>query len=307
MDKKAQFTTSNVDGCSSNAFRVYKLDNTRIHTVEDVHKFRFGASRRGKVCVQLLDSRSRNARSDEEASRVAGIWLNAIKGMPMWSPMVRTPPPSGLCMRADAHAEGNSLGIGGWAGFPDEAWNRSTFRWFSLQFNVADFPPDWNIEAACLGDKGRIEGHRIIAGLETLAQTVLLVMARDFLANSCGPCFLPMESDNAPTVGAVNTIFSNKWPLAHFVLNFHHWSIQCSFQAEATHVKGVDNDYADELSRLDSMHEILRPGWGKPNHFKFDLQEVLSPSICTLHPAGALERAPPRLKKFTSWLNEQHV
>ena len=167
-----------MDGRSSKSFRIYKLDNTQIRTIEDVKNFRSGASRRGKVCVQLLDSRSKHVRSDEEASRVAGIWLNAIKGMPIWAPMVRTHPPSGLCMRADAHAEGNSLGIGGWAGFPDETWNRKAFRWFSLQFNVSDFPPAWNIEANCLGDRGRIEGHRIIAGLETLAQTVLLIMTR---------------------------------------------------------------------------------------------------------------------------------
>ena len=132
LDLKFQYTLSNTDGCSSKTFRIYKLDNTRVHSLEDVKNFRFGASRRGKVLVQLLDPRGQNVRSDEEASRVAGIWLNAIKGMPMWAPMVRTRPPPGLCMRADAHAEGNSLGIGGWAGFPDETWNRNHFRWFFL-------------------------------------------------------------------------------------------------------------------------------------------------------------------------------
>ena len=103
-------------------------------------------------------------------------------------------------------------------------------------------------------------------------------MARDFLANSCGPCYLPMESDNAPTVGAVNKIFSNKWPLAHFVLNFHHWSIQCNFQAEVSHVKGVDNDYADELSRVELTSELIRRGWNAERQFQFQLQDILCPS-----------------------------
>ena len=61
-----------------------------------------------------------------------------------------------------------------------------------------------------------MEGHRIISGLETLAQTVPLIMARDVLANRCGPCFLPMESDNLGTVGTVNNMFSTKWPMAYF-------------------------------------------------------------------------------------------
>ena len=208
-------------------------------------------------------------------------------------------------MRADAHAEGDSLGIGGWAGFPDETWDRSNFRWYSLQFNTSVFPKEWNIPEACVGTSGQIEGHRIIAGLETLAQTVLLVMARDLLANCCGPCYLPVESDNAPTVGALNKIFSNKWPLAHFVLNFHQWAIRCNFQAEVSHVKGIDNDYADELSRETSVESLLSKGWRESHEFKFDLQEVLKPRSGKLFPDGAEERAPPRLRRFTSWLNGQ--
>ena len=108
-------------------------------------------------------------------------------------------------------------------------------------------------------------------------------------------------------MGALNKIFSNKWPPAHFVLNFHQWSIQCNFQAEAIHVKGVDNDYADELSRIPSMEELYQRGWREENHFQCNLQEILKPERGRLYPAGALDRAPPRLRKFTSWLDEQNV
>ena len=65
---------------------------------------------------------------------------------------------------------------------------------------------------------------------------------------------------NDPTVGAVNKIFSINWPQAHFVLNVHHWSIQRNFRAEVSHVKR-DNNYADELSRRESMSELIRRGW----------------------------------------------
>jgi hypothetical protein len=112
---------------------------------------------------------------------------------------------------------------------------------------------------------------------------------------------------NDPTVGAVNKIFSNNWPLAHFVLNVHHWSIQCNFQAEVSHVKGVDNDYADELSRRESTSELIRRGWNAEKQFQFQLQEILCPSRGKLFPAGAAERAPPRLAEFTSWPEEQSL
>jgi hypothetical protein len=211
MNETCSYISRNTDGAVQKSLKLYKLDNTYIKSLQDVKDFRFGASRRGMARVLLLDPRGRNVRADEEASRVAGIWLSAIQGMPMWSPMVRLPPPEGLCMRADAHAEGNCLGIGGWAGFPGRDWCRTELRWFSLQFTINDFPASWNLQEACTSDRtNRLEGHRIIAGLETLAQTVLLVMTRDFLAQRCGPCYLPVESDNAPTVGALNKIFSNK-------------------------------------------------------------------------------------------------
>ena len=95
--------------------------------------------------------------------------------------------------------------------------------------------------------------------------------------------------------------------MAYFILNFHHWSIQCNFQAEATHVKGIDNDYADTLSRATTIEELLQEGWQPDLQFKFSLQEVLSPKPGKLHPEGADEFAPPRLQKFTSWLNAQQT
>ena len=87
---------------------------------------------------------------------------------------------------------------------------------------------------------------------------------------------------------------------------FHHWSIQCNFQAEVSHVKGVDNDYADELRRQQA-EDLIRKGWASTKQFQFDLQEVLSPSRGKLYPPGSAERAPPRLRKLTSWLEEQNL
>ena len=180
-------------------------------------------------------------------------------------------------------------------------------RWFSLQFGIQDLPQECEIEKACKGTSGLLEGHRIISGLETLAQTVLLIMSRDVLTNRCGPCFLPFESDNQGTVGIVNKMFSSKWPMAYLVMNFHHWSTQCNFHAEATHVKGVDNDYADELSRVAYITDLLAKGWKADKHFHFNLQDVPKPHRGKLYPPGAEARAPPLLRKSTSRPEEQII
>ena len=71
LDKKLQYTIRDIDGKCSKTFRIYKLDNTEVRTLQEVHNFRLGATRRGKVCVHILDPRSKKVRTDAEASRVA--------------------------------------------------------------------------------------------------------------------------------------------------------------------------------------------------------------------------------------------
>ena len=90
-DETCCYISRNVDGASANTLKVYKLDNTYIRCVEDIKNSSFGASMRGAVKGLLLDPRSRNVRSAEGSSRVADIWLSALQGMPMLSPMVRCP------------------------------------------------------------------------------------------------------------------------------------------------------------------------------------------------------------------------
>ena len=85
--------------------------------------------------------------------------------------------------------------------------SRSTSFWFAYQLQLDDFPKQWELPP---------EPQRAIACFETLAQTYLIVIARHLVCNTSlpiylpsGPAALPMESDNTPTVGATNKLFTN--------------------------------------------------------------------------------------------------
>ena len=108
-------------------------------------------------------------------------------------------------------------------------------------------------------------------------------MARPLVCNTSlpiclpsGPAVLPMESDNTPTVGATNKLFTNMWPLAYFMINFAYWTRMSNVQPEVTHVFGAQNEWADELSR-EGITLLLQKGWDPAKQFKISLDEVLLP------------------------------
>ncbi len=212
--------------------------------------------------------------------------------------MLRYSIPQGVTLKADAKADEHGIGIGGWLSVEAQP-SRGSAYWFAYQLKIEEFPKEWELPP---------EPQRAIACFETLAQTYLLLMARHLVCNaslpislSLGPAALPLESDNTPTVGATNKLFTNKWPLAYFVINFAYWSRMCDIQAEVTHVPGAQNDWADELSRQ-GFTLLLQKGWGPSTQFKMSLQEVLLPKRGQFFPKDCLDRVPRRVGRFQLWL-----
>ena len=104
-----------------------------------------------------------------------------------------------------------------------------------------------------------------------------------------------------PTVGAANKLFSNAWPMAHFVINFCHWAMVCNFRPHVDHTPGVDNDWADELSRKD-IDTLVSRGWDPARRFVFSLRDVLLPSRGRVFPPEAYLHGPPALRALSDWL-----
>ena len=80
--------------------------------------------------------------------------------------------------------------------------------------------------------------------------------------------------------------------------------MHCKFHAGVAHVKGVDNDYADDLDRI-PVHTFLSQGWRADLQIKFCLQDILCPERGRLFLPGSIDRAPVRLNKPKAWVNAQ--
>ena len=118
---------------------------------------------------------------------------------------------------ADAMAEGDTVGIGGWL------CNKDGLHWFS-----------------------EIWSMKYIACFETLAQLALLQMARNGLGHKCLSLAMPAGSDNTPKEAGVNKLFSTAWPISLFLRLVASLSHAHSVALLVSHVSGKKNVCADD-------------------------------------------------------------
>ena len=126
-------------------------------------------------------------------------------------------------MKAGAMADYGRAGVDGWTSMCSSP-TRADCAWFPVAFQHQDIPAELNMHR---------DLQRSVACFEMLAQTLLLLLARNHWANSSGNIYIPvpgaaavgenifMESGNAPTMGATNELFSGRWHMAYFVVNFN--------------------------------------------------------------------------------------
>ena len=131
---------------------------------------------------------------------------------------------------ADACAEDDLVGIGGWAiTSSPETWNMQDIR--------AAWP--------CLV-KPR---QRRIACFETLAQLALLQATHSHIGGGHYSFSMPSGTDNSATEASLNKLFTTSWPLQLFVQLTAFWAHAHNVLLQPTHVPGRCNDWADDLSR----------------------------------------------------------
>ena len=93
------------------------------------------------------------------------------------------------------------------------------------------------------------EAQRYIACFETLAQLALAMTAKAHHGHSRMNICLPTESDNTPTEGGTNKLFTTSWPLSEFLGLIASWSSANGITLQVAHVVGSHNEWADDLSR----------------------------------------------------------
>ena len=178
--------------------------------------------------------------------------------------------------RADAMAEGNSVGIGGWI------TTKHSLAWFAESFNMDEIPAQWPFMSK--------DAQKYIPCFETLAQLALGMAARERHASSHLSICLPSESDNTPTEGGINKLFTTSWPLSEFLSLLASQSSSHGVELQIAHVAGAHNQWADDLSR------------GRLEAFQHRPQERVRMPLARLASAASEACSSPRLGLLPTFL-----
>ncbi|OLP82523.1 hypothetical protein AK812_SmicGene36826 [Symbiodinium microadriaticum] len=145
------------------------------------------------------------------------------------------PPILSSLARADAMAEGDQVGIGGWVS------TKHGLAWFAEAYTMEEIRTFWPFLTK--------DAQKYIACFETLAQLALAMTAKAHHGHTRLSLCLPTESDNTPTEGGVNKLFTTAWPLSEFLSLIASWSSANGVTIQVSHVAGAHNEWADDLSR----------------------------------------------------------
>ena len=184
--------------------------------------------------VRLSDPARTEIHLHRNESRQALLWLSAC----FQHDQLRTLRQSPLlhCMAAaDAMAEGDAVGIGGWISTSTE------FLWFSESWSMTEIRRRW--------PQLTKSAQPYIACFETLAQLALAMLARRRLHSRHFNFVLPTASDNTAAEAGINKLFTATEPLCTFLKLVACWSARRNVHLAVSHLAGEKNVWADELSR----------------------------------------------------------
>ena len=208
------------------------------------------------------------------------LWFRSILHRNSHIYPLALPPPGVMRAAADAFAEHDSFGIGGWI------ITSKSIVWFSEQFSMSQlryFRPKLTKDA-----------QKYISAFEVLAQLALLMAASQHLHFDQMQICLPASSDNTSAESSINRQLSTKEPTATFLQWISQWAFQHQMSLQISHIPGKDNSWADDLSRNRLSQWMAYPRFRVSMQDFFDIGRVIK-----LFPPGP---HPPWLRTLT-----QHV
>ena len=123
--------------------------------------------------------------------------------------------------------------------------------WLQLEGFMADLPQSWHAGT---------EAQPLISYFELLAQLALLVCHLHSPLPTSGRISLRQSSDNVTAGAAIMKEFTTAHLLRRFVQVFTRWAAIYRVTLEVGFLPGIDNDWADALSRSkDSMKGFFPP------------------------------------------------
>ncbi|CAE7347510.1 unnamed protein product [Symbiodinium sp. CCMP2592] len=187
----------------------------------------------GPTWVRISDPTCPEIKLTNSAQDSLRWLLPRIEAIPTTS--LSLPPLVSCLARADAMAEGDRVGIGGWI------TTKQSMAWFAEAWTMEEVRQTWPFLTK--------DAQRYIACFETLAQLALAMTARERHALSQFSVCLPSQSDNTPSEAGINKLFTTSWPLSQFLQLIASWSSCHGVELQISHVAGAHNQWADDLSR----------------------------------------------------------
>ena len=183
--------------------------------------------------VRLQDP-NRNELHLRNESRAALLWLSQCFSTSRIRSLKQYPIMH--CMAAaDARADGNLVGIGGWIS------TSTQFAWFAEQWDMTEVRKYW--------PQLKEAPQKYIACFETLAQLALAMLAKTRMQAKHWRFSLPAACDNTSAEAGINKLFTTTPPLSDFLKLVATWSACNHVSMQITHIAGEFNTWADEMSR----------------------------------------------------------
>ena len=236
LDTALVFNGSRSAGPIQRGWKLLSIAHKPFLCLRDAQDHFFGPRR---CWTRWHDPRSKKVNIHADLKEVATGLAAFIQKAPLSCPITPACPAKGSGA-ADAYATSSKAGIGGWFLLAEENNSPVEAFWFSEDLDVTDFPAAWDM---------KYDLQKYIASLELLAQLALL-WARAGLAPSRSQAVaLRHFSDNTPTEGAVNRLYSSSAPMKWFVQCFASWCEILNVEVQISHIQGESNIWADGLSR----------------------------------------------------------
>jgi hypothetical protein len=168
---------------------------------------------------------------------------------------------------ADAFADKDQAGIGGWFLLPGDALQVSALHWFSISLTREDLPKWFDCQSLQSG----------ITALEALAQIILLLMQVHFgrlpkqLVTS-----LPQMCDNQGVVAGSSKMLSKKLMFARTLQMLGYYCSKHGVRLQVPHLAGERNSWADALSRGKDKDPAFWALLDRDRHHDVQLKEIFA-------------------------------
>ena len=250
-------------------WKLHSVNNVTVHSTSDVNLCR-PDYRSGLVFCVFFDFDYDTARVSPNASHASKMFYNAVLEQQQIPLCISEK--GGCSAAADAWADEDIAGIGGWWLPPGASCHPANIHWFSWQLTREDLPKWFKAE-----DSSSLQLQSSICALEALAQLVLLLLRvkqGSFHGSRCNIA-LRQQCDNAGVVFSTKKGLSQKKPLCWILQALGFWSCKHGLVLKVSHVAGVRNDWAEWLSRGRSKNPKFWDSLSADKQQSLDLLEIL--------------------------------